>query len=378
MSKEGPIVGLTPESIALLVDGTLLPPGDCAEGLIGEFEHNSPSEFLDVAGVDRATNTDVTYIEKPKQVSRLNTSSAGVALVPKGAIDAAREQFSRWIIGVESPQDAFIQVMLALRPQPAREVTGISERATVSLSASVGINTNIHPGVVIGERVTIGENCEILPGVVIADDCSIGDGTIMHPNAVLYRGTQVGHRVLIHANAVIGADGFGYRFVDGAYVKIPHTGTVILEDDVEIGACTTIDRAMIGATRIGAGTKLDNLIMIGHNCELGKHNAFASQVGLAGSVTTGDYVRCAGQVGVADHLHLGEGCTIGPDAGVKDDVTPGEMWIGAPAIPAKQFYRQIVNQKKIPQIREQLDALSAQVQQLTEQLAIRDAEKRAA
>src|SRR5690606_19058989 len=129
-----------------------------------------------------------------------------------------------------------------------------------------------------------GRQCEIHTGAVISEDCVLGDGVIVYPNAVLYRDLRIGHRVIIHAGAVLGADGFGYRFVDGQYIKIPHTGTVVLEDDVEIGANATIDRAMVGVTVIGRGTKIDNLVMIGHNCEIGEHNAFASQVGLAGSV----------------------------------------------------------------------------------------------
>ena len=162
------------------------------------------------------------------------------------------------------------------------------------------------------------------------------------PNAVLYDDIIVGNRVIIHAGCVIGADGFGYRLVDGRHERIPHFGTVRIEDDVEIGANTTIDRAMVDETVIGQGTKLDNLVMIGHNCEIGRHNLFVSQVGLAGSVTTGDYVVCAGQVGIADHVHLGSRSVLEPKAGVHKDVPDGERHVGVPAIPEADCYRSVV------------------------------------
>jgi UDP-3-O-[3-hydroxymyristoyl] glucosamine N-acyltransferase len=175
--------------------------------------------------------------------------------------------------------------------------------------------------------------------------------------------------VIIHAAAVIGSDGFGYRFAQGRFQKIPHTGTVVIEDDVEIGAGTTIDRGMIGATVIGAGTKLDNQVMIAHNCRIGKHNAFASQVGLAGSTTSGDYVRCGGQAGIADHSHLGTGCSIGAKAGLFGTVPDGAEYHGYPAGPAKEQYRIVMTLQKLPEMRKQLRTLEDEVRQLRAQLA---------
>jgi UDP-3-O-[3-hydroxymyristoyl] glucosamine N-acyltransferase len=167
---------------------------------------------------------------------------------------------------------------------------------------------------------------------------------------------------------VIGADGFGYRTIEGRHVRITHFGSVRIEDDVEVGAATTIDRAMVGETIIGAGTKLDNLVMIGHNCEIGRHNLFVSQVGLAGSVTTGDYVVCAGQTGVADHVHLGAGCVLGAKSGVHKDIPAGQRYIGAPATPESEARRIVMTQQKIPEMRKQLRALERQVQELAERV----------
>jgi len=196
----------------------------------------------------------------------------------------------------------------------------------------------------------------------------LGDDCLIYPNVVLYAGVQIRSRVIIHANAVIGADGFGYRFREGRYQKIPHLGWVSIEDDVEIGAATTIDRGMIGATVIGEGTKLDNLVMIGHNCELGKHNAFASQVGLAGSVTTGDYVRCAGQVGIADHVHLGTAAVFGAKAGIHKDMEAGKTYLGAPATEEQDQMRILMSLRKVPELRAHFRQLEKQVADLQQQL----------
>jgi UDP-3-O-[3-hydroxymyristoyl] glucosamine N-acyltransferase len=201
--------------------------------------------------------------------------------------------------------------------------------------------------------------------VYVGRDCQIGDDCVLYANAVLYHDVRLGKRVIIHAGAVLGADGFGYRFRNGRYEKIPQLGWVEIEDDCEIGACTTIDRGMIGATVIGEGSKLDNLVMIGHNCELGKHNAFASQVGLAGSVTTGEYVRCAGQVGVADHVHLGRGSTLGAKAGVHKDIPEGDTQIGYPARPEHEQLRIVMATGKVPEMRKQIRALEARLEELT-------------
>lgn len=319
------------------------------------------ADVADVAPVDEAGPDDVTYVEREQQFNRLDRCRAAAVLVPREHVQAARHHFAGAILGVTDPKEAFIAAMVGLRPpEPARRF-GISSRAVVAKSARIGTATNVHPLACIGERVVIGEYCEIHPGVVIGDDCVLGDGVTIHPNAVLYAGTRVGQRVTIHAHAVLGADGFGYRFRNGSYVKIPHTGTVEIEDDVEIGAGTTIDRAMVGATRIGTGTKIDDQVMIGHNCHIGRHNAFASQVGFAGSTVTEDYVRCAGQAGIADHLTLGEGCTLGPKAGVHLNVPAGAKWHGFPAGPDKEQIRLHLSLQRVPELLKQVQALEAKV-----------------
>ena len=185
---------------------------------------------------------------------------------------------------------------------------------------------------------------------------------------MLYQDVTLGDRVIIHSGAVIGADGFGYRFTEGRFVKIPQLGSVEIHADAEIGACTTIDRGAIGPTIVGAGTKLDNLVMIAHNCELGRHNVFASQVGLAGSCTTGDYVRLAGQVGIKDHVRLNSGCMVGAKGGVHRDIPEGEIWIGYPATPEAEQKRLVFSLKRVPEMRDRVRVMEKQIALLTKQL----------
>ncbi len=343
--------------------------GDIARRVAGVV-HGDPLMVIESGeSIAKAGSVDITFAVDDRNLRLLNTVRPGAILVAETRIEQVlRDYPDRTWIAVDDPMGAFIEILQVLRPQPARSTVGISPRATVAASAVIGPQCNVHPGVVIGENVVIGAGCEIHPGVVILDDCRLGTDCTVYPNAVLYPRVVVGNRVIIHASAVIGADGFGYRLQQGRFVKIPQLGTVHLEDDVEIGACTTVDRAMIGVTVIGEGTKLDNLVMIGHNCELGKHNAFASQVGLAGSVTTGDYVRCAGQVGIADHVHIGDQTLIGAKAGVHRDMEGGKTYLGAPATEEQEQFRMLMALRKLPEMRRQLRELESQVAELSQHL----------
>jgi UDP-3-O-[3-hydroxymyristoyl] glucosamine N-acyltransferase len=272
------------------------------------------------------------------------------------------------VVVVEDAATAFIEVLTILRPQRPRPVIGVSAQAFVSPSAQVGEETNIHAGASIGDDVIIGERCDILPGVCIGPGCRIGDDVTLYPNVVLYGDVVVGNHVQIHACSVIGADGFGYKLIDGRHVKTPHFGSVRIDDHVEIGASTTIDRAMIGQTIIGEGTKIDNQVMIAHNCELGRHNLLVSQVGFAGSATTDDYVICGGQSGVADHVHVGEGSILAGRAAAIKDVPADATYMGVPARSAAEAIKIAMAPKKIPELRKGLRKLEAQVDQLSSRL----------
>jgi UDP-3-O-[3-hydroxymyristoyl] glucosamine N-acyltransferase len=231
--------------------------------------------------------------------------------------------------------------------------------------AVIGPDASIFPFAVVGEGTVVGARCQLHSGVVIGRNCRIGDDVILYPNAVLYDGTVLGQRVIVHANAVLGADGFGYRLQKGRHVKVPQLGLVEIGDDVEIGACTTIDRGTFQATTVGPGTKIDNLVMVGHNCQVGGHNLIVSQVGIAGSCTTGDYVVLAGQVGIADHVHIGDRSVIGARAGVPKDVPADQRMLGAPATPEREQKRILMSLDKLPDIRRD-------VRRIKEHLGIKD------
>lgn len=349
---------------------TPLTTRELANLVAGELYGSADAPITDVASLSDAGCQHLVFLDGSEALKQLNQSTVGAVLLTEKLFkNVDRDAVTTPLIVVADPMEAFIQAMLHFRPAAATPAIGISPQASVGDSARFGADCHVFPGATIGEDVVCGDGCIIHPGVVIGAGCQLGDHVTIYPNAVLYAGVSIGHRAIIHATAVIGADGFGYRFAGGAFHKIPHTGTVVIEDDVEIGAGTTIDRGMIGATVIGEGTKLDNQVMIAHNCRIGKHNAFASQVGLAGSTTSGDYVRCGGQAGIADHSHLGTGCSIGAKAGLFGTVPDGAEYHGYPAGPAKEQYRIVMTMQKLPEMRKQLRTLEDEVHKLRQQLA---------
>lgn len=338
-----------------------------AERIQGELRGNPGLMIEGAASIEKSGPHDITYALDERHVKELHASQAAACII--GRAHAAKANAGdKAVILVDDPLDAFVSVLRVFRPQRARLEIGISPAAWISPTAQIGPGCNIFPGVFIDDGVTIGPNCDLHPGVVIGRDCRIGADCILYPNVVLYADVVLGDRVMIHASAVLGADGFGYRFKEGHFEKIPQLGSVHIQDDCEIGACTTIDRGMIGATVIGAGTKLDNLVMIGHNCELGRHNAFASQVGLAGSVTTGDYVRCAGQVGIKDHVHLGTGSVLMAKSGVHKNVPDGETHVGYPALKEKEQLRIAMSLTRVPEMRKQVREMESRLDELSQQL----------
>jgi UDP-3-O-[3-hydroxymyristoyl] glucosamine N-acyltransferase len=261
------------------------------------------------------------------------------------------------LIRVADPLAAFVAIARHLHPRPAPPPHGIDPLAHVHPTAVIGPDASVLAFAVVGPGAVVGARCHLHSGAVVGRDCRLGDDVTLHPHAVLYDGTIVGHRVTVHANAVVGADGFGYRFQDGRHVKTPQLGYVEVGDDVELGACTTVDRGTFGPTRVGAGTKIDNLVMVGHNCQVGRHNVIVSQVGMAGSSETGDYVVIAGQVGVVDHVRIGTGCVIGGQAAVTKDVPPGQKMLGSPATPEREQKRLIMSLNAVPRLRERMRAV---------------------
>jgi UDP-3-O-[3-hydroxymyristoyl] glucosamine N-acyltransferase len=292
---------------------------------------------------------DITFIENVKHSKTLHECQASAVVAPPGITVNGQTR-----IQVPDPLKAFVEIARRLHGRPEPPAHGVDPLASIDASAILGADCSIWPFAVIGAGTIIGARCRIHSGAVIGPNCSVGDDVVLFPNAVLYEGTVLGNRVIVHANAVLGADGFGYRFQDGQHVKVPQFGNVEIGDDVEIGACTTIDRGTFQTTRIGAGTKIDNLVQIGHNCRVGKHNLLVSQLGMAGSCSTGDHVVIAGQVGIVDHVHIGDGVQIGGQAGVTKDVAPGQRMLGSPATPERDQKRIMMTLERLPDIRRDL------------------------
>ncbi|MBX9580144.1 MAG: UDP-3-O-(3-hydroxymyristoyl)glucosamine N-acyltransferase, partial [Gemmataceae bacterium] len=249
---------------------------------------------------------------------------------------------------------AFAGIVGRLRGRPPAPAGLVDPTAHVHPTARLGPGVSVGPFAVVGEGSEVGPGGVLHAGVVVGRGCRLGADVVLHPRVVLYDDTVLGDRVVVHANAVLGADGFGYRFQDGRHEKVPQLGWVEVEAEVEIGAGSTIDRGTFGPTRIGTGTKIDNLVMIGHNCQIGRHNVLAAQVGVAGSTTTGDYVVMGGQVGVADHVQIGDRAVLAAKTGVIGHVPADARLRGFPARPDGLQKRIWVVQEHLPEMRKDL------------------------
>ncbi|MEP3477749.1 MAG: UDP-3-O-(3-hydroxymyristoyl)glucosamine N-acyltransferase [Fuerstiella sp.] len=323
----------------------------------------SGTEYL-----ERAKQSDLGFVACQKNLKRVKNSRAQLVIAPEG-IESELEQFPDiTFVVVAEPETAFLIVAQQLAPKSVRQEVGISPRAFVSESAVIGSGTRISPLAYIGNDVQIGSHCEIGPGVVIEDGCVIGDHVQLDANVTLYSHVVLGSHVTIKASAVIGGAGFGYRTVNGQHQRLPHVGTVRIADDVEIGSCTVVDRAKVGQTTIERGTRIDNLVMIAHNCQIGKHNLLLSQTGIAGSSTTGEYVICAGQAGVADHVHLADHAVIGAKTGVYKDLPGGQAYLGIPARQALSHHREQASLKQLPELRSTVKELKKQQASLLDKI----------
>ncbi len=330
--------------IALLVEGRLIgEPGVLCHGA------NPPSD---------ATADEITMLDDPNRLQSVIDCEAMAVITTAEVELGGRPQ-----IVVSDPHLAFARVVARFRPPVAQEIpaSGIAPTAIVADSASV------HPSAIVGAGVKIGERTRVMPGVVILPRTEIGDDCVLHANVTLYEYTRIGDRVVIHAGTVIGAHGFGYRQEAGRHVPTAQLGYVAIESDVEIGAAVTIDRGTYGATRIGEGTKIDNQVMIGHNCRIGRHNLLCSQVGIAGSCQTGDYVVLAGQVGLKDHINLGDQAIIGAQAGVMEDCPGNQVYLGSPATTQRDQMQIMAVQRRLPEMRREVKQLRRDLDQLKKQ-----------
>ena len=347
-----------------------LTAGQISELVGGRIIGDESVSICDVCAVERAGNDHLTFAGDKHKLRVLVQREPTCAITTEELAATLPDNLATTVIVVDDPLQSILAVLRILRPPRKPEEFGISPHAFVSESARIGAGSTIHPCAHVRADVVIGSECTIHPGVVIGNGCRLGDNVTLYPYVVLYPDVIIGNNVVIHAGSVLGSDGFGYRLRDGRHERLPHYGTVCVHDDVEIAVGCSVDRALIGETSIGQGTKIDNLVVVAHNCELGKHNLLVAQVGFAGSVTTGDYSVCAGQVGVADHVHLGERSVLGAKAGVHRDVPDGETHIGSPATPVEQARRNYAALRKLPELRQTLRALEKRMAHLTEQISV--------
>jgi UDP-3-O-[3-hydroxymyristoyl] glucosamine N-acyltransferase len=309
---------------------------DLASALGGRVIGDGATAVSAIAPLDRAGAADLTLLTKARYAPLVASSRAGILLVAPDLADTPGEVRAR--IVVDEPYEALLELIPRFHA-PAPRIVGVHPSALIGRGARIGREVTIGAGVVIGEGARVGDRALLEPHVVVGAGVEIGEDTRLCAGVTLYAGTTVGRRVIVHAGARLGSDGFGYVFRDGAHRKIPHVGRCVIEDDVEIGANTTIDRGSIDDTVIGAGTKIDNLVHIGHNCRIGRLCLLMAQVGISGSTRVEDGSILAGQVGVGGHVTIGKGATIGGQAGVFGDVPAGATWSGYPARPHKEALR---------------------------------------
>ncbi len=328
---------------------------DIATHLGGEVVGDATIAIQGFAPADSARAGDLTFAENEAYFTKAEQSAASAILVSGNFASTTKT-----LIRVTNARVAFAKVLPLFFPEPVFPA-GIHPTAQVAASATVDPSAHIGAFCVIGERVKVGPRVVLEGANHVGADCVLGEDTRLFPRVVLYQRCLVGQRVRVHAGTVVGSDGFGYVFDQGRHLKVPQIGNVIIQDDVEIGANVAIDRAALGSTVIGKGTKIDNLVQVGHNVLLGEHCILCGQVGLAGSTKVGNYVTMAGQAGLAGHITIGNKVTIGAQSGVMHDIPDGQTWLGAPAQPDKQAKRVMLSLQRLPDLLRRVSELEKQL-----------------
>lgn len=330
--------------------------GELARWVGGDIIRGTADAALHgIAALDAASPSDASFLGNPKYHGQFLATKAGAVIVPHGVSDGPE---STALIAVDNPSLAFATLVKHFAARVADFTAGVDGRACVDPSASLDpAKCRVHPGAVVQAGAIIGDGCEIGPNAVIGENARLGRDCRIMANAVIRERCFLGDRVILQPGAVIGSDGYGYELVDGRHVKIDQVGIVELHDDVEIGANSTIDRARFGKTVIGEGTKIDNLVQVGHNCIIGKHCLVVSQTGIAGSATLGDYVTVAAQSGIAGHIKIGDRATLAARAGATTDLPGGAIYAGKPAVPFREDTRNQACVRRLPRLIERIIAL---------------------
>ena len=331
----------------------------------GRVEGDPNVSVHDFGKIEEARNGQLSFLANPKYEDYLYSTGASVVIINDSQV--LKQPVSATLIRVPDAYSAFAQLLTAYQQLMAQQLKGIQEPSSIAPSASVGEEVYIGAFTVVGENSSIGAHSKIYPQVYIGNNVTIGEHTIIHPGVKIYQGCRIGSHVIIHSGTVIGSDGFGFApQADGTYRKIPQIGNVVVEDHVEIGSNSTIDRATIGSTIIRSGAKLDNLIQIAHNVEIGQYTVIAAQAGISGSTKVGRQVQIGGQAGVVGHITIEDGARINAQSGVSKSVRKGEAVTGSPAFNYTAALRSQAVSRNLPELEKRIKELENQVARLKE------------
>ncbi len=336
---------------------------ELAEYLDGAVIGDGETRIRGIASLDDAGEGFVTFLANPKYAAKVATTKASAVVLPPGA-----DRHGRNAVEVKNPYLAFAKLLTLFHVSPP-EAKGVMTGAFVGDKVSIGGAVTVYPGAYVADGVKLGNRVTLFPGAVLYEGVEVGDDVTIHANVIVRERCRIGSRVIIHAGAVIGSDGFGYAPDGKGWYKIPQIGIVVIEDDVEIGANTTIDRAALEVTLIKRGTKIDNLVQIAHNCVIGENCMIVSQVGISGSAKLGEHVTLAGQVGVAGHLEIGATTMGGAKSGVPGNLPANGMFSGIPTIPHREWLRSMGTLPKLPELRKSVSALEKRIEELEAKLA---------
>ncbi|MCX5891933.1 MAG: UDP-3-O-(3-hydroxymyristoyl)glucosamine N-acyltransferase [Deltaproteobacteria bacterium] len=336
--------------------------GELAALLQGEVKGPPDLEIEGLAAVEDAGPREITFIAQKRYARLAGHSQAGAFIVAPDLADLARP-----LIIVPHPYLAYARVAALFAPA-RRRWSGISDQAYLGRDLTLGREVSIAPLAFIGDRVRLDDGVTVMPGCFLGDEVHVGAGSLIYPNVTILERCQVGQRCIIHSGTVIGADGFGFVPTPAGNEKIPQLGTVVIEDDVEIGANCTIDRGALGETRLGRGVKIDNLVHLAHNVTVGEHSLLVAQVGVSGSTKLGRRVILAGQVGLVGHIELGDGVRVGAQSGLNHSVPAGQDVSGSPAFPHKQWLQSIAHIPKLPDLYRRLKRVEKQLAELAARL----------
>ena len=335
---------------------------ELAELFEGKVVGDGAIKIKGLAGIADAQEGQITFLANPKYRSLLSKTRAS-AIIASEVIEEVKTPF----LIVAEPYLVYAKIARLFFLNPY-ESQGISKDAIISPTARIGKDVTIAPLVYVGKNVVIGDRVTLYPGVYIGDEVTIGDDVIFYPQVTILRDSFIGNRVILHSGVVIGGDGFGYAQEKGRFVKIPQAGSVHIDDDVEIGSNSTVDRAALGKTRIKRGVKIDNLVMVAHNVVVGEDTVIVAQSGIAGSSELGNNVILAAQSGIVGHLKIGDGAIVGARAGVARDISPKTMVSGVPAIPHRDWLKSVTLFSRFPELYEEFRGIKKKIEALENQL----------